>query len=247
MELDAEGELHFDALKGSEHVLAADTVIFAIGEDLDLSFLPKEIKVDKGRVLIDEDGATSHKRFFAGGDVAVRQGRVAYAIGAGRRAAQAIDNHLMGFEKQRRAKGYKEYTLLDTDFFEKKPGVPIPELPVHERRRNLSEVERGLDYEQGMMEASRCLDCRGMCQVACPYGSPSFGAEDNAKMQKCDLCLEELMENRKPICVRACTMRALDAGPIEELRAKYGDVREAAGFTYSEKGKPSIVFKPKAR
>ena len=247
MEFDVEGKLHFDAFEGSEHVLAADTVIFAIGEDLDLSFLPKEIKVDKGRILIDEDGTTSHKRFFAGGDVAVRQERVAYAIGAGRRAAQAIDRDLMGFEKQRPAEGYKEYKLFDTDFFEKKPAVAIPELPVHERRRNLSEIELGLDNEQAIVEASRCLNCRGMCLVACPYGSPSFGAEDNAKVQKCDLCLEELVENRKPVCVRACTMRALDAGPIEELRAKYGDVTEAPGFTYSAKSKPAIVFKPKVQ
>jgi hypothetical protein len=40
-------------------------------------------------------------------------------------------------------------------------------------------------------------------------------------------------------------MRAMDAGPIEELRAKYGDVREAEGFVHSEKLIPAIVFKPK--
>ena len=96
-----------------------------------------------------------------------------------------------------------------------------------------------------MAEASRCLNCRGMCLVACSYDAPQFGAEDNAKMQKCTLCLEEWVENKKPVCVRACPTRALDAGPLEELRAKYGDVREAVGFTYSEKSKPAIVFKPK--
>ena len=40
-------------------------------------------------------------------------------------------------------------------------------------------------------------------------------------------------------------MRALDTGPLEELRAKYGNVKEAEGFSYSEKSKPAIVFKPK--
>ena len=40
-------------------------------------------------------------------------------------------------------------------------------------------------------------------------------------------------------------MRALDAGPLPELEAKYGNVKETVGFTYSRDCKPSIVFKPK--
>jgi len=64
-------------------------------------------------------------------------------------------------------------------------------------------------------------------------------------MQKCDLCLDRLEEGKKPICVEACPLRALDAGAMEELQAKYGDIRDAEGFGYSEKLIPSIVFKPK--
>jgi len=84
-----------------------------------------------------------------------------------------------------------------------------------------------------------------MCLQACPYDAPQFGAEENAKMQKCHFCLDRLIENKKPACVDACPVRAIDAGPIEELRAKYGDVGEAEGFVYSEKLVPSVVFKPK--
>jgi hypothetical protein len=40
-------------------------------------------------------------------------------------------------------------------------------------------------------------------------------------------------------------MRALDAGPLDELKAKYGDVRETEGFVYSRKVRPAVVFKPK--
>jgi len=247
MKFDEDGNLHFDAIEGSEHILAADTVIYAIGEELDLSFLPKDVKVEKGRILVGEDGATSRKGFYAGGDVTIRQERVAYAIGAGRRAAEAIDRDFQGLKKEPPVKGYKEYKLIDTDFFEKKPAVAIPQLAAHERRRNVSEVEGTLDNEQATAEAGRCLDCRGMCLVACPYNAPQFDDEGNPKMQKCDLCLEEWEKGKKPICVRACTMRALDAGTIEELRAKYGDVKEAAGFTYSEKAKPSVTFKAKTK
>jgi hypothetical protein len=42
-------------------------------------------------------------------------------------------------------------------------------------------------------------------------------------------------------------MRALDAGPIDELRAQYGDKTEAVAFTYSTDLKPSVIFKPKLR
>jgi hypothetical protein len=40
-------------------------------------------------------------------------------------------------------------------------------------------------------------------------------------------------------------MRALDAGPIKELKTKYGDIKTAEGFAYSEKVGPSIIFKLK--
>ena len=83
------------------------------------------------------------------------------------------------------------------------------------------------------------------CLDSCPYDVPQFGSEENAKMQKCGLCLERLAGNRKPICVDACPMRALDAGAIEELRAKYGDNREAEGFVYADKLTPAITFKPR--
>ena len=64
-------------------------------------------------------------------------------------------------------------------------------------------------------------------------------------MEKCDFCLDRLTENKKPICVDACPVRALDVGPIESLREKYGDTREAEGFVYFEEVAPSVVFKPK--
>ena len=84
-----------------------------------------------------------------------------------------------------------------------------------------------------------------MCLQACPYDAPQFGAEEDAKIQKCHFCLDRLAENKKPACVDACPMQALDAGPMEELKAKYGDIRDAEGFVYSEKLMPSIAFKPK--
>ncbi|MBL7119566.1 MAG: 4Fe-4S dicluster domain-containing protein [Dehalococcoidia bacterium] len=83
----------------------------------------------------------------------------------------------------------------------------------------------------------------GLCKEACPYEAPQFGDEDDAKMQMCDLCADRWEEGKKPICVDACPMWALDAGPVDELEAKYGVLKEVDGFTYAKETKPSVVFK----
>jgi anaerobic dimethyl sulfoxide reductase subunit B (iron-sulfur subunit) len=66
-------------------------------------------------------------------------------------------------------------------------------------------------------------------------------------MQKCELCHDRWIQGKKPVCVEACPMRALDAGTLEELKSLYGEVREAESFVYSEEAKPSVVFKQKSK
>jgi anaerobic dimethyl sulfoxide reductase subunit B (iron-sulfur subunit) len=100
-----------------------------------------------------------------------------------------------------------------------------------------------------LVDRSLCLgeESCGLCGQACPYGAMQFGDENNPTAQKCDLCADRRREEKMPICVEACTMRALDSGPLEELRARYGDVREATGFSCLPGLKPSILFKGKTR
>lgn len=102
--------------------------------------------------------------------------------------------------------------------------------------------------EDGIVVVDRetCTAC-GLCLEACPYGSPQFSDEEDAKMQKCDLCLDRLREGKKPICVDACPTRALDSGTLAELEAKYGHSQQAAGFVYAPDIKPSVIFKTKAK
>lgn len=87
--------------------------------------------------------------------------------------------------------------------------------------------------------------CGIPCKEACPYRIPEASEESNMKMQKCNFCLDRLTEGKQPICVAACLTKALDYGPIEDLKKKYGQIQEAEGFTYDKNVKPSIVFKPK--
>ena len=100
-----------------------------------------------------------------------------------------------------------------------------------------------------LVDRDKCIgadECDCLCLKACPYDVPQFGAEDNPKMQKCDFCLERWEEGKLPICVGACPTRALDAGPVEEMKAKHGKATDAVGFAYNAKVKPACVFKPKA-
>ena len=93
-----------------------------------------------------------------------------------------------------------------------------------------------------------CLgkDNCSLCLDVCPYEAPQFGAEENAKMQKCDFCLERLSKDQVPICVGSCPTRALDAGDLEDMGNKYGPEKAAVGFAYDELLRPSVVYKRKA-
>jgi len=97
-----------------------------------------------------------------------------------------------------------------------------------------------------VVQSNTCLGkgpCDMLCKKACPYSIPQFEEEKGAKMQMCTFCLDRIVLRQKPVCVEACPMRALDAGPLEELTKKYGELKQVEGFTYSNKTNPSIIFK----
>jgi anaerobic dimethyl sulfoxide reductase subunit B (iron-sulfur subunit) len=101
-----------------------------------------------------------------------------------------------------------------------------------------------------VVDREKCLgnqECPERCLKACPWDAPQFGPEENAKMQKCQLCVDRLEQGQQTICVEACPMYALDVGLLEELKQKYGNEVEAAGFRFSERFRPSAVFKPKKK
>ena len=87
--------------------------------------------------------------------------------------------------------------------------------------------------------------CDEKCRKACPYDAPQFAEGVGTKMQKCHFCSDRWQEGKIPSCVEACPTRALDAGDMDELIAKYGEIREAEAFKYNNRVKPSVIFKPK--
>lgn len=98
------------------------------------------------------------------------------------------------------------------------------------------------------VDQTKCVgkdQCKYPCLKACPWNAPQFGPEENSTMQKCDFCMDRIEVGQQPVCVEACPMFALDIGPMDSLKRKYGDTVEAEGFRYSKRFKPSIMFKPK--
>jgi len=89
--------------------------------------------------------------------------------------------------------------------------------------------------------------CGAKCLKACPYDAPQFTAPPEAKMRKCNFCLDRWQEGKLPVCVEACPTRALDAGELETLKGRYGNGKEAEAFTYSERVKPAVIFRKKER
>lgn len=88
-------------------------------------------------------------------------------------------------------------------------------------------------------------ECDEKCRKACPYNAPQFGSTPGAKMGKCNYCIDRHASGKLPNCIEACPVRALDAGPLEELQKKYGQANSAVGFKYSDRVKPAVVFTSK--
>jgi len=95
-EPDATGRRSPKRIEGSEFTIPADTVILAIGEAPDTSFLPKEVEVTEGRTIAVEPftAESTMPGVFAGGDCVSGSATVIEAVLAGKRAADQIDQYV---------------------------------------------------------------------------------------------------------------------------------------------------------
>jgi NADH-quinone oxidoreductase subunit F len=167
-DFDASGRRRPVPGKGGVFTVDIDTVVVAVGQAADTTFLADDtgVKINKWSYLQTVGGlstATGNDRFFAGGDAVTGPGTVIEAIAAGHRAACEID------EAARRAKGEPPYEpppeedieipfIIDEED-EDRPPAAMPELDVEIRRRIFAEVELGYKAETAFREATRCLRC----------------------------------------------------------------------------------------
>ena len=165
MKYDAEGGLHMEAIPGSEHVLKADTVIFAVGQGIDLGLVsdtPEVYATQRATILVDEETmGTGRRGIFAGGDAVNGPSSVIEAINTGRKAAMAIDKDLGGAGEIDVAMAPPEGTVIQPELqgFPVGARVEVPTIPVEERIKGFSGVEVGFTEEEAVTEAKRCLRC----------------------------------------------------------------------------------------
>lgn len=93
-----------------------------------------------------------------------------------------------------------------------------------------------------LVDQDLCIGCR-YCEMRCPYGAPQFD-EEKGVMSKCDFCLSRLQAGLNPACVDSCPQRAIEYGPIDELRAKYGTCADIAPLPSAAFTEPNLVIKP---
>jgi len=179
-EFDSMGRLCVDAIPGSEHILPADTVIFAVGQVPDIGLIEgvDGIKVARRRFVEVNPVtlATGREGVFAAGDAVTGTKSVIEAIEAGRRATTYIDRYLGG-------SGDIDEVLVDTEepdpYFGREEGfadrqqVPMPCLAAEQRQSNFNTIELGFGEDEANKEASRCLQCDVRLKISQPMSPPT--------------------------------------------------------------------------
>src|SRR6266571_5092268 len=150
---------------GTETIIPCDTVILAIGQASDLSFVKPTDGLEttrQGTLKIDPATLmTAAPGIFAAGDIAFGPRLIINAVADGKKAAEEIDKFIRGSEWKPKPK-YVQITVLDhhkmAEQYDEYSRLAVPVIPL-ERRTGIAEVETGFTEEQARREASRCLQC----------------------------------------------------------------------------------------
>jgi NADPH-dependent glutamate synthase beta subunit-like oxidoreductase len=159
---------------GVYETLASDSLVLALGQDVDLALLEgvPGLTVKDGVVEVDPvTMMTGHAGLFAGGDMVPAERNVTVAVGHGKRAARHIDAWLRG---QAPAAGPKHepatFERLNTWYYSDAPQTLRPQLALARRTSSFDEVQGGLTEENALFEARRCLSCGNCFECDNCYG-----------------------------------------------------------------------------
>lgn len=145
----------------SEFVLECDMIISAVGQVASVEIVGqnREAVVERGRFTADPlTWATPVEAIYAGGDCVTGGGTVIEAIGAGQKAAIAIDKSLGGGGELLPDVGFSRGQPVDEEIPEQ-PRAQERILPVEERLPGFAEVLLGFEEADALTEAGRCLRC----------------------------------------------------------------------------------------
>ncbi len=170
-EIDPQGRRRAVPIPGSEFFVEADTVIAAVGQAPDLTFLPRDSALERTRwetLVVDENTlSTNIPGVFAGGDFVTGPDMVIEAIAAGRRSALAIDKYLRGDSSRVTVYDRKADQEIEVDSGEREteetwelqPRLEVATVSASARMTCFAEIELNYSEEEAAMEAGRCLRC----------------------------------------------------------------------------------------
>ena len=202
MELDDKG---YPQPTGEFEELEADSLVLALGQEVDLSLINNmaDVEVRDGVVHVDPNMMTGRAGIFAGGDMVPAERTVTTGVGHGKKAARNIDAWLRKekFEKDPIPK-VVEYSDLNPWYYSDAPHAVRPRLEGARRASNFDEVVQGLDESTALYEARRCMSCGNCiecdnCFGVCPDNAviklgPGKGFEFNLDYCKgCGICVSE--------------------------------------------------------
>ena len=191
---------------GRIETLEADTVILAVGQEVDTGFLENVPGLDissDGVIQVDASMMTGRAGVFAGGDMVPAERTVTVATGHGKKAARHIDAYLRGSEYRNPSPNtVATYDRLNTWYYTDADKSRQPYLDLARRRASFEEVVGGLDTDTALLEARRCLSCGNCfecdtCYGVCPDNAiiklgPGQRYEVNYDYCKgCGVCAEE--------------------------------------------------------
>jgi NADPH-dependent glutamate synthase beta subunit-like oxidoreductase len=170
MALDENG---FPQPTGEFETIEADSLVLALGQDVDLGLLAAVpgLTLDNGSVQVDAGMMTGHPGIFAGGDMVAGERTVTVAIGHGKKAARHIDAWLRGETHAAPPKHeVATFDKLNTWYYADAPKTVQPVLDIIRRQGTFEEVLGGLDEGNALFEARRCLSCGNCFECDNCYG-----------------------------------------------------------------------------
>lgn len=211
-EADASGRRRPVPVEGSEHFLACDSVLVAVGQTYDLSFVDPQRDglrlTEDGRIECDpRRGTTTAPGVFVAGDLAHGTRLLIDAVASGKQVARSVYEYLTG--RSLRPEATTAFWVLE-DFrrergYESLRRTPIPTLPPEHRLAQPDVVvESGYRQKEARREATRCLDCAvtpvfdsarcvlcGGCADVCPTRCLKLVALEQLEV---DLPVDDLLE-----------------------------------------------------
>ena len=159
---------------GEFETLEADTLILALGQDVDTGFLTRVAGVDIARdgvVQVNDQMMTGREGLFAGGDMVPAERTVTVAIGHGKKAARHIDAWLRGERYEKPPKHeLAAFQNLNTWYYDDAPMRVQDQLSFLRRQSGFEEVQKSLSEENALFEARRCLSCGNCFECDNCYG-----------------------------------------------------------------------------